>query len=82
MAKDTWSSNNGILETILRWSRVPLKNGAGNSKAIMNPANATEMICMMGALIITVTKRAEPGGALKTNAVRWEHVEGQCMRGE
>ena len=34
---------------------------------------------MMGALIITVTKMAEPGGALKANAVRWEHVEGQSV---
>lgn len=49
---------------------MSFKNGAGNSKAIINPANTTEMICMMGALIITVTKRAAPGGALKANAVR------------
>ena len=60
---------------------MPFKNGAGNSNAIINPANTTEIICMMGALMITVTKMAEPDGALKANAVRWEHVEGQCVRG-
>ena len=56
-------------------------NGAGNSKATINPANTTEMICMTGALIITMTKGAERGGALMANAVRWERVEGQCMNG-
>ena len=58
---------------------MPFKNGAGNSKAIINPASTMAMVCMMGALIITVTKMAEPGGALKANAVRWEHVEGQSV---
>ena len=49
---------------------MPFKNGAGNSKAIINPANTTEMICTIGALIMIVTKRAELGGALTIDVVR------------
>jgi len=71
-------SNNGILITMLRWNRRPFKNGAGNSKAMINTVNRTERICMMGALIMTVTKMAELGGALAVNVVRWEPFE---MRG-
>ena len=55
---------------MLRWNRVPFKNGAGNSKAMINPANTTEIICIMGALIMTVTKMAELDGALTINAVQ------------
>lgn len=46
---------------------VPLKYGIGNSKAMMNPANMIEIICMTGALIMTATKNASRGGALKVN---------------
>jgi hypothetical protein len=65
---------------MLRWSREPFRNGIGNSKAMINPANAIEMTCMMGALMMAVTKKAELGGALMANAVSWQHFEARYMR--
>jgi len=56
-------------------------NGAGNSKAMINPANRTERIWMMGALMMTVTKTAELAGALEVDVVRWKCSEGRYMRG-
>ena len=47
---------------------------------MINPANAIEMTCMMGALMMAVTKKAELGGALMANAVSWQHFEGRYMR--
>ena len=61
---------------------MPFKNGAGNSKAMINPAKKTEMICTMGALMITDTKMAELGGALTTNAIRRGRFEGRYRRGQ
>ena len=61
---------------MLRWIWRPFTNGAGNSKAMINPANRTERIWMMGALMMTITKTAALGGALVIDAVKCEPFEG------
>lgn len=43
---------------------------------MINPANRTERIWMMGALMMTITKTAALGGALVIDAVKCEPFEG------
>jgi hypothetical protein len=58
MARNTWKSSSTTLAIKLRWTEVPLINGAGYSRARMRRPRIIERICITGTLTIMSMKNA------------------------